>query len=274
MPIVYACAASHAPGLTAWREAAAPEQLAKVSAAFETLREGLAAARPDRIVLLTSEHWANFFLDHVGAVCFGRADYYEGPVEPWLKVPKQKVPGDPALSLRLLEHCYANGFEPSHAQEMKFDHGSMVPLHFLTPDFATPVVPILFNTLAAPRCSPKRCLQLGDVLGAALDAAPERIAVVATGGMSHDPGERNHGFIDGDFDHAFLQAMTQGDLAALGAYSDAQILAAGAGAMELLAWICLAGIMRHRRPSFSSYEPVKPWATGIGHLRYDIGASG
>ena len=29
MPIVYACAASHAPGLTAWREAAAPEQLAK-----------------------------------------------------------------------------------------------------------------------------------------------------------------------------------------------------------------------------------------------------
>ena len=274
MPIVYACAASHAPGLTAWREAAAPEQLAKVSAAFETLREGLAAARPDRIVLLTSEHWANFFLDHVGAVCFGRADYYEGPVEPWLKVPKQKVPGDPALSLRLLEHCYANGFEPSHAQEMKFDHGSMVPLHFLTPDFATPVVPILFNTLAAPRCSPKRCLQLGDVLGAALDAASERIAVVATGGMSHDPGERNHGFIDGDFDHAFLQAMTQGDLAALGAYSDAQILAAGAGAMELLAWICLAGIMRHRRPSFSSYEPVKPWATGIGHLRYDIGASG
>lgn len=272
MPIVYACAASHAPGITAWREAAAPEQLAHVTAAFETLREGLVAAKPERIVLLTSEHWTNFFLDHVGAVCFGRAESYEGPVEPWLKVPKQKVPGDPAFSLRLLEHCYAHGFEPSHAQEMRFDHGSMVPLQFLTPGFDTPVAPILFNTLAAPRCPPKRCLGLGQVLGAALEAAPERIAVVATGGMSHDPGERNHGFIDGDFDHAFMQAMKQGDLAALGAYTDAQILAAGAGTLELLAWICLAGIMGQRRPTFSSYEAVKPWATGIGHLRYDLAA--
>ena len=272
MPIVYACAASHAPGLTAWREAAAPEQLAKVTGAFEHLRVGLEAARPDRIVLLTSEHWTNFFYDHVGAVCFGRADFYEGPVEPWLKIPRHRVPGDAALSLRLLEHCYENGFEPSHAQELKFDHGSMVPLSFLTPAFNTPVVPILFNTLAAPRCPPRRCLQLGEVLGPMLDAAPERIAVVATGGMSHDPGERNHGFIDTGFDHAFMTAMMTGDLGAIGAYTDAQILAAGAGAMELLAWVCLAGIMRNRLPNYSSYEPVTPWATGIGHLRYDLAA--
>ena len=71
---------------------------------------------------------------------------------------------------------------------------------------------------------------------------------------------------------AGMQAMLQGDLAALGAYTDGQLMACGAGTMELLAWICLAGVMGQRRPTFSSYEAVKPWATGIGHLSYDLAA--
>ena len=101
-----------------------------------------------------------------------------------------------------------------------------------------------------------------------LEAAPERIAVVATGGMSHDPGEINHGLIDTEFDRSFLHRMAVADLDGLGCYSDAQLLAAGAGTLELLAWICLAGIMGERQPDVVAYEAVKPWATGIGMLAY------
>ncbi len=276
MPIVYACAASHAPGITAWAEAAPKEQSAVIGGAFGELARGLAAAKPDTILVLTSEHWANFFLDHASAFCIGRGEIFEGPVEPWLRIEKRQLPGNPALATRLLEHCYAHGFEPSHSHELKFDHGTMVPLSFLMPSPPTPcsIVPIYFNTLCPPRPSPKRCLELGRALRAALDHAPERIAIVATGGLSHDPGEINHGVIDTAFDAKFMARMTHPSLAELASYSDAELLAAGAGTLELLAWICLAGIMgAAANPRVIAYEPVKPWATGIGMIEYGSHAS-
>lgn len=268
MSIVYACAMSHAPGITAWRDAASPSQYKAVTEGFAKLRASFLAAKPEKLLVLTSEHWANFFLDHVGAYCLGRADSYEGPVEPWLKLEKTNVPGDPALATRLLEHAYAHGFELNHAHELRFDHGTMVPLSFLTPAFDVPLVPIIFNTLAPPRASAKRCFELGQVLRGVLEASPERIAVIATGGMSHDPGERNHGFIDEAFDHRFLEQMAAGDSGALAAYSDEQLMAAGAGATELLSWICLAGVMNARPATTISYEAVAAWATGIGLVEY------
>ncbi len=271
MPIVYACAASHAPGITAWSEAAPAEQSAAVRSGFAELAGGLAAARPDTILVLTSEHWANFFLDHASAFCLGRGDGFEGPIEPWLRVEKRTLPGNPALATRLLEHCYAHDFELSHSHELKFDHGTMLPLSFLMPQAPCTVVPLFFNTLCPPRPSPRRCLELGRLLRPVLDAAPERIAVVATGGLSHDPGEVNHGVIDTEFDARFLARMTRPSLSELAAYSDAELLAAGAGTLELLAWICLAGIMgAASAPRVVAYEPVKPWATGIGFIDYGV----
>ena len=269
MPIVFACAASHAPGITAWRDAAPPPQVDAVDAGFATLSRAFAAARADVVLLLTSEHWNNFFLDHASAFCVGRGASFEGPVEPWLKVPKTRVRGYPAMADRIVEHGYDTGFDLSHSQELKFDHGSMVPLHFLMPAMDTKVVPIFFNTLAPPRPRPSRCLALGQSLRPLLDAMPERIAVVATGGLSHDPGEINHGVIDSDFDRTFMQCMAEADGNALRSYTDGQLMAAGAGTLELLAWICLAGIMGARRPRVVAYEAVKPWATGVGMLAYD-----
>jgi 2,3-dihydroxyphenylpropionate 1,2-dioxygenase len=271
MPIVYTCAASHAPGLTAWADAAPAEQKAKLYSAFETIRDELQAARPDVILLLTSEHWANFF-EHVGAFCIGRGETFEGPVEPWLKVPKTDVKGDPKLSEALLERAYASGFELSFSHEMRLDHGSMVPLHFLTPEMQTKIVPLMFNTLAAPRATPARCVGLGEALRPVLEAWPERIAIVATGGLSHDPGERGHGFIDTDFDATFIDRLTRADLPALASYRDAEIMAAGAGTAELLAWLCMAGIMGQTQPRLVAYEAVKPWATGIGIVSYSKAA--
>jgi aromatic ring-opening dioxygenase catalytic subunit (LigB family) len=271
MPIVYACAASHAPGIRAWTEACPQEQRGKLFSGFDEISAGLAAARPEIVLLLTSEHWANFF-EHVGAFCIGRGETFEGPIEPWLRVDKTSYKGAPAFAERLLNHCYANGFEPSFSHEMKLDHGSMVPLSFLEKGAGWSLVPLMFNTLAPPRATPARCLALGRAIRPLLDAAPERIAIIATGGLSHDPGETNHGRIDTAFDNAFLNRLTNASLDELAAYTDAQLAAAGAGTLELLAWICLAGVMGERRARVIAYEPVVPWATGIGLVAYDAAA--
>ena len=178
------------------------------------------------------------------------------------------MPGNPKLAKAILHHCYESGFELSYAEELKLDHGSMVPLKFITPQMNTSVVPLIFNTLATPRPTARRCLALGQVLGLLLERSDERIAVVATGGLSHDPGEINHGFIDREFDAEFLSRLEKGDLDRLSAYSDGELLKAGAGTLELLAWICLAGVMAKHKPRVVVYEAVQPWATGVGIVSY------
>jgi Catalytic LigB subunit of aromatic ring-opening dioxygenase len=269
MPIVYASSASHAPGMRAWVKQADPSQVEKIMAGWDHLRVELERAKADVIIALTSEHWANFFLDHIGAFCVGRGESFEGPIEPWLGVEKVAIQGDPALAQYILEGAYKNGFEPSFSYEARLDHGTMVPLSFLMPTPHARLVPIFFNGLAPPRPQPTRCIAFGQQLGALLRARPERIAIIATGGLSHDPGEKNHGVIDTDFDAAFLAAITKGDLRALSAFSDERIFAAGGGTPEVLAWMALAGVMEGQGARQICYEPVKAWATGIGMALYE-----
>ncbi len=195
MPISYACAVSHAPGMTAWANAPPPEQKDRIYGGFERLRRELDASETQVLILLTSEHWANFFLDHIGAFCIGRAASYRGPIEPWLQIDKAEVKGDPALAAELLETSYDEGVEPSFAYELELDHGTMVPLHFLSPGMERPVVPIFFNTLAVPQPTARRCLALGAaVIGEEwralqpVDARDRRIVRTTR-------GERNHGVV-------------------------------------------------------------------------------
>lgn len=273
MPIVFASAGSHAPGITAWAEAAPPDQKQRLYRAYEDVQSGLARSRPDVLILLTSEHWSNFFLDHIGAFCIGRAEHFDGPVEPWLKVPKSRVPGHPEFAKQMIDALYASDFEPSFSHSMELDHGSMVPLHFLTPSMTTPVVPVMFNTLASPQPSARRCLALGQAIGRFAEQSPLRVALAATGGLSHDPGEKNHGVIDPDFDRQFLEEMAAGRADRLASYSTADLMSKGAGTMELLAWVALAGAMQGRKGEIVAYEAVKPWGTGIGLFQYPVGVA-
>ncbi len=269
MTISFACALGHAPGITAWADAAAADQRDRLQAGFDTLRQRLQDAEVEELILFTSEHWTNFFLDHISPFCIGRAAFYTGPVEPWLKVAKTRIEGDPALAEALIEHCYAHDMEPGYAQEMSFDHGTMVPLHFLTPAMDLPIVPIMINTLAHPQPSARRCYELGRLIGQVAAASPRRIGLVATGGMSHDPGEVGHGVIDSVFDRAFLDQMRRADRVALTGSSTADLAAAGAGALELLGWIALSGAMGSQPGEVVAYEAVAPWATGIGMMSFD-----
>jgi aromatic ring-opening dioxygenase catalytic subunit (LigB family) len=270
MALAFACALGHAPGIVAWREAAPVEQRERLYQAFGQLRTRLEAARLDALVLFTAEHWANFFLDHISPYCIGRASEFAGPIEPWLKIEQATVSGAPDLAEAILTSCNARDVEPGFSYEMHLDHGTMIPLHFLTPAMNLPIVPIVINTLAPPLPTPRRCFLLGQAVGEVVGRDARRIGLIATGGMSHDPGERNHGLIDEAFDRQFLNAMEQADTERLTNYTVAQLRAAGAGAVELLNWIALSGALRGAKGEVLAYEPVVPWATGIGAMGFNV----
>ncbi len=269
MPIVFACAASHAPGMTAWTEAAPKDQADKVLGSYRRLGEMLAAAKPDALVAFTVEHWANFFLNHMPAFCIGRANHYDGPVEEWLRISKARVPGDAKLSVELLDACFAGRFDPSFSDELLFDHATMLPLHFLNPGQTVPVVPIIINTLTPPLPTASRCFSFGQLIGQRLEGSTKRVALIATGGLSHWPGEAKHGKINAAFDRAFLDLVVAGPREKLTEYSHAEISAeAGSGGHEIRTWITLAGALPEWRANVLAYEPVVPWATGCGLVAF------
>ena len=269
MPLVFACSMSHTPGIRAWPNAAEPSQKERLYAGFEALRERLEAANPDSILIISSEHFANFFLDCMPAFTMGQADSYFGPVEPWVKIEQGFNAGDPELSKRLLNACYEAGIELNYAHEMKLDHGTMIPLSFLDPARKLPLVPLIINAMTYPMPKQRRCYELGQALRNALDKETRRVAVVAAGGLSHAPGERIHGKIDSKFDEEFIRRLVANDVDAFTSYTDEEIEQLGLGTHEIRAWVTLAGIAEGRQANPLFYEPINAWATGCGLRYYD-----
>lgn len=268
MTIVFAAGVGHAPGSTAWPELAPEEQRNAIYGAYGRVRDDLAASGAEAVVIFTSEHWTNFFFENMPPFCVGRADAYKGPVEPWLKVPETVVPGDPGLAREIIAALFAADINPNYSDELRLDHGTMVPVHFLLSQNMKPVVPIILNTLAEPMPSSESCFRLGAVVGDALRASHRRVAVIATGGLSHSPGERAQGFIDADFDAKFLADMARPNHAALRALSHERMAAAGGGAHEVRAWIALAAALDGWTGETIAYEAVVPWATGFGLMEF------
>ena len=127
------------------------------------------------------------------------------------------------------------------AEEWRFDHGIMVPLHFLTPKFDLPVIPVNINCQGPPLTPLRRVWAFGEALRRACDTSSKRIAVVGTGGISHWPATPDSGKINEAWDREFLDRWCRNDRAALTSYGDAQTYAeAGQGGFEIRNFIAVA----------------------------------
>jgi len=262
MPLVFAAAAVHAPGITGRTYNATEQQRAVLFAAYERLRRCLETSRLDALVIVSAEHFTNFFMDNMPAFCIGLAETYPGPAEdePFLKIPKTRVPGAARLS-RALATAVSEEVDIAHSEELVLDHGLMVPLHLLTPQMNLPIVPIIVNCLAAPRPALKRCYALGRSLKRAIDARPERIGLLAAGGLSHWPAVPESGKLNLDWDRAFLEDFLAHRRDALTRYTDEEIERdAGPGGHEVRAWIVVSAATEGARGETLCFEPIPAYA--------------
>src|SRR6202167_6506537 len=104
MSLVFAGVASHAPGITGRVAMADPIAVQEFHGAYRGMAQRLEAARPDALVIVAAEHFANFFMNNMPSFAVGMADHYEGPLEDptWLRIAHTAVPGNAALSKRLI----------------------------------------------------------------------------------------------------------------------------------------------------------------------------
>ena len=264
MALVYAGICSHAPGITGRAERADPALRDPFYEHFRRMGDEIRAQRPDALIVVAAEHFANFFMDNMPAYCVGMSDYYEGPIEDpeWLGIEAQRVPGNAALSRRLIEGIM-DRIDLAYAQEWKFDHGIMVPLHFLTPAYDLPVIPVNINCQGPPLTPPHRAYEFGRALRTACDAVPERIALVGTGGISHWPATPDSGKINEVWDREFLDRWTANDRAALTAYTDAATWRdGGQGGFEIRTFIAVAGAAEGSTGEVAYYAPIPIFAVG------------
>jgi aromatic ring-opening dioxygenase catalytic subunit (LigB family) len=273
--VVAAVATVHAPFITGLPGLAPEGQRSAVYRGFALLRERLAVARPDVVVVLSSEHITNILSTNVPPFCVGIGGSHACLGE--FNLPESMVPGDPKFADALVRYAYENGFDVAHASELSLDHGVGLPLYFLRPEYDLPVVPVLQNTIWAPMHTASRAFEFGRLLRSFIDQdrSGRRVALVAAGGISHWVGNARHGDLNVEFDEWFIRCVLENDLEALRWMTQTQIDEGGDGANEIRSWISLAAAMRDCRVESIVEESFIPgWNVGGYQLAWDVAGAG
>ena len=242
MSLVFAGVCSHAPGITGRPQMADPEQRDEFYQSFYRMGSLMREQQPDALIVVAAEHFANFFMNNMPSFAIGMADSYEGPSEDpeWLGISRREVPGNAELSNRLITEVMQS-VDLAFSEEWKFDHGIMVPLHFLTPDYDVDVIPVNINCQGPPLTPLHRAWAFGEALRRACDQVPERIALVGTGGISHWPATPDSGKINEPWDQRFMEHWVDNDKELMLAYRDDDVYRqAGQGGFEIRTFMAVA----------------------------------
>jgi aromatic ring-opening dioxygenase catalytic subunit (LigB family) len=268
--IVAAMALTHSPGLTGWFDAAPADQRGLALTALGEMRTRLETARPDVLLMFSNDHLLNWPINNTPEYTVGIGDRHVGPADwydEWLALKKYEVPGHPALARHLVNAGARQRLALAYLRDMQFDDGISVPLHYLSPDMRIPLVPVSMNCTVPPIPTPARAYEVGVTLREIVRAFPgrDRVAVIATGGLSHEPGGPRYFWVDEEFDLWFLDLLKRGDHAALLRECTLERMedAGSGGTAELLAWILVLAFTTGPADVLA-YMPAIAWRSGTG----------
>jgi len=264
MALVFAGICSHAPGITGRSERADPVVRDEFYANLDRMRQAIVDSGAEALVVVAAEHFANFFMNNMPAYAMGMGEEYEGPIEDpeWLGIPHTTIPGNPDLSKRIITEVMQS-VDVAYAEEWKMDHGIMVPLHFLTPNYDLDIIPVNINCQGPPLTPLGRTWEFGKALRRACDSVPEKIAVVGTGGISHWPATPNSGKIVEEWDREYLEAWVANDKEKLLSYTDEDTLKdAGQGGFEIRTLTAISGLCEGSKGDLWFYAPIPIFSVG------------
>ena len=258
--IVAAMATCHAPALFLRQPGEDPAQLDATTAAMRQLGDVLDATRPDALIILG--------LDHLEAFSMSVSPTFTVEVAPEVQGsfgPKQyRVPAHQELGRALHEGLLRREFDVAFSQGAPLGHAFVVPFEFVLEDRPIPVVPIFINVYVPPLPQPRRCYRLGRAIAEVVAERPERVALLASGGMSHYPGTRKYPTPEFDFDYWLISELEAGRSESLLKLSSEQL--DETGNTELLTWNTLFGAIGNVPGELLQYTPT--WHHGHGFMRF------
>ncbi|MEM7140817.1 MAG: extradiol ring-cleavage dioxygenase [Actinomycetota bacterium] len=272
MPLVYAGVCSHAPGITGRADQADPDVRDAFYVALDDMRRAIEGSGAEAIIVIAAEHFANFFMNNMPSFAIGMADFYDGPIEDpvWLGIDRFRAPGNRDLSHRLISEVMQT-VDVAYAEEWRFDHGIAVPLHFLTPRFDMPVIPVNINCQGPPLTPLHRAWAFGEALRRAADAVPERLAIIGTGGISHWPATPDSGKINWAWDQDFMARWCANDREALLEYDDLDVYAeAGQGGFEIRTFLAVSAAAAGATGTVHFCSPIPIFAVSCTVASYEL----
>jgi gallate dioxygenase len=244
---------------------------APIFAAYAPLKGWLAEKKPDVVFVIYNDHVTSFFFDHYSAFALGVGSSHAPADEGGGPRPLPIMAGDPRLAAHIGEQLMAAEFDLSFFQRRPLDHGAFSPLSLLfdreNGGWPVRMVPLAVGVLQNPVPSARRCWKLGQALRAAIESYPEDIsvAIVATGGLSHQVHGKRAGFNDADWDRQFLDLIVD-DPETLARMSQAELaMRGGWEASEVVMWLIMRGALA-ARPELLSRDYYLPSMTGIATL--------
>jgi len=233
-----------------------------VKESFGIMERELANSRPNALIALTDDHFDNFFLDDYPPFSIYLGDRVDGSTI-WMPNRKFEYRCDSTLEKMILERSIDSGFDLSFSEEIHLEYGHLVPLSYLLPRSDIPLVPIYTNAYASPNPSPARCYKLGSFLREVVEkyTPPDyRVAIMASGGMSHYPGEPLGGEVDVAFDTKMMEWLAAGDGPRFSQLTSSEI--DKSGNTEMRNWIVMLGALGNTKPVYTNY--ILSWMAIIG----------
>jgi aromatic ring-opening dioxygenase catalytic subunit (LigB family) len=231
--------------------------------AYAALRADLEAARPDVLIVVANDQFVNFAYNNIPTFFVTLADEVKGQFTRH----RFHYRNDKELGRAILKAGIEAGIDFSFGEYIELQHTQNVPLHFLLPEPKIPILPIYVNTWVEPIPTPRRCYRVGQLIRQVADGWKERVAILATGGLSHFPGSPRIGEIDTTFDHKLLEILREGKGRSLADYSVEEICKAGDS--EFLNWMVVIGSVGDIEAKETFYMPDHV-ATGWGFVSWKI----
>lgn len=240
---------------------------------YEPIREWLREKSPDVLFLIFNDHVTSFFFDHYSQFALGVGESYSPADEGGGPRALPPVKGHPKLAHHIAQGLVADEFDLSYFQDKGLDHGAFSPLSMLWPHedgWPGAMIPFQVGVLESPTPSARRCYKLGQSLRRAIESYPEdlSVAIVATGGLSHQVHGERCGFNNTEWDMQFLDLLEK-DPIQLTELTIAQYAELGGfeGA-EVIMWLIMRGALSSNvRKVHQSY--YLPSMTAIATLVYE-----
>jgi gallate dioxygenase len=185
---------------------------APIFAGYEPVRRWLDEKKPDVLFFIYNDHITSFFFDHYSHFTLGVGEKYWVADEGGGARNLPSINGHPRLAAHIANGLAADEFDLSFFQSKGLDHGCFSPLSVIWPHengWPGAIVPLQVGVLQLPIPSAKRCFKLGKSLRKAIESFPEdlKVAIVGTGGLSHQIQGERAGFNNTPWDMEFLEML-------------------------------------------------------------------
>jgi protocatechuate 4,5-dioxygenase beta chain len=136
------------------------------------------------------------------------------------------------------------------------------------------VVPIEINVLREPLPTPRRCWRLGHAVGRAIRSfeGDARVAVVGTGGLSHQLHGPEFGFVNPEWDNRFMDLLERQPEVLAEARHEDYMLRGGAESVEMMIWLAMRGALAAANVPLRRVQRHYwgPMLTGYGLLALEL----